>query len=423
MPDAPGPGGTGPGRRVGPRGIHPAALRHRRVGRRRQVDADRPPPPRHQAALRRPARGHLDGQPPPRRRGRGPVLRDRRAAGRARAGHHHRRGLSLRGDAAAQVRHRRLPRATSSTRGTWPPGASTADLAVVVVDATAGLREQTRRHCCIAALLGCPPPPGGRQQDGPGRLGRGRLPGRRRRDARPWPERLGIDDGGDRARLGPPRRQRGASASSHTPWYDGPTILGRLGGRPGRRRGRREGAGRRPACPCSGWCAIPAAGAATPAWSAAAPCAPATRSSSSPAGPAQPDRLGRDLRRRRSTRPPSSLSVTVRARRRPRRLARRPHRPGRRAPPRSSREFDATLCWFGERPGRGRRRGSGSSTPPGSPRPSSVSVARPPRRGRSDARAGRRAGPQRHRRGATRRWPRRWPSTPIASTASPAASW
>ena len=33
-------------------------------------------------------------------------------------------------------------------------GASTADLALVVVDATTGLREQTRRHCCIAALLG-----------------------------------------------------------------------------------------------------------------------------------------------------------------------------------------------------------------------------------------------------------------------------
>src|ERR1700722_10085171 len=33
-------------------------------------------------------------------------------------------------------------------------GASTADLAVVVVDAKAGLREQTRRHTCIAALLG-----------------------------------------------------------------------------------------------------------------------------------------------------------------------------------------------------------------------------------------------------------------------------
>ena len=33
-------------------------------------------------------------------------------------------------------------------------GASTADLALVVVDATAGLREQSRRHICIAALLG-----------------------------------------------------------------------------------------------------------------------------------------------------------------------------------------------------------------------------------------------------------------------------
>ncbi len=33
-------------------------------------------------------------------------------------------------------------------------GASTADLALVVVDVVHGLREQTRRHACIAALLG-----------------------------------------------------------------------------------------------------------------------------------------------------------------------------------------------------------------------------------------------------------------------------
>ena len=33
-------------------------------------------------------------------------------------------------------------------------GASTADLALVLVDSTAGLREQSRRHVCIAALLG-----------------------------------------------------------------------------------------------------------------------------------------------------------------------------------------------------------------------------------------------------------------------------
>ncbi len=33
-------------------------------------------------------------------------------------------------------------------------GASTADLALVLVDATSGLREQSRRHICVAALLG-----------------------------------------------------------------------------------------------------------------------------------------------------------------------------------------------------------------------------------------------------------------------------
>jgi sulfate adenylyltransferase large subunit len=33
-------------------------------------------------------------------------------------------------------------------------GASNADLALVVVDATSGVKEQTRRHLCIAALLG-----------------------------------------------------------------------------------------------------------------------------------------------------------------------------------------------------------------------------------------------------------------------------
>src|ERR1700678_622501 len=33
-------------------------------------------------------------------------------------------------------------------------GASTADLALVVIDVASGLKEQTRRHLCIAALLG-----------------------------------------------------------------------------------------------------------------------------------------------------------------------------------------------------------------------------------------------------------------------------
>ncbi len=33
-------------------------------------------------------------------------------------------------------------------------GASTADLAVILVDARAGILEQTRRHATIAALMG-----------------------------------------------------------------------------------------------------------------------------------------------------------------------------------------------------------------------------------------------------------------------------
>ena len=46
-------------------------------------------------------------------------------------------------------------------------GASTADLAVILVDATKGLLPQTRRHSYIASLLGIPNRPGGNQQDGP----------------------------------------------------------------------------------------------------------------------------------------------------------------------------------------------------------------------------------------------------------------
>jgi len=38
--------------------------------------------------------------------------------------------------------------------GNMATGASTADLALVVLDVASGLKEQTRRHLCIAALLG-----------------------------------------------------------------------------------------------------------------------------------------------------------------------------------------------------------------------------------------------------------------------------
>ena len=48
-------------------------------------------------------------------------------------------------------------------------GASTAQLAVVLVDARHGVVEQTRRHAAVAALLRRPARGARRQQDGPGR--------------------------------------------------------------------------------------------------------------------------------------------------------------------------------------------------------------------------------------------------------------
>ena len=60
-------------------------------------------------------------------------------------------------------------------------GASTADLALVLVDARNGVLEQSRRHAFIASLLGIPAFRGLRQQDGPRRLVAGTLRGDPRR--------------------------------------------------------------------------------------------------------------------------------------------------------------------------------------------------------------------------------------------------
>jgi sulfate adenylyltransferase subunit 1 len=105
-------------------------------------------------------------------------------------------------------------------------GASTADLVVVVVDATAGLREQTRRHCCIAALLGV----------------RHMLVAVNKMDLASWDRfaylavdreirslarRLGISS----VVTVPVSALEGdnvATASSRSPWYRGPTILDAL---------------------------------------------------------------------------------------------------------------------------------------------------------------------------------------------------
>ena len=60
-------------------------------------------------------------------------------------------------------------------------GASTADLAVVLIDARKGVITQTRRHSHILAAARRAPRHAGRQQDGPGRVRRRSLRGDRRR--------------------------------------------------------------------------------------------------------------------------------------------------------------------------------------------------------------------------------------------------
>ncbi len=105
-------------------------------------------------------------------------------------------------------------------------GASTADLALVVVDATAGLREQSRRHSCIAALLGvdqlvvCANKMDLVDWD---RASYQRLAGEVEALAR----RLGVSS----CTVVPISALNGdnvVSRSGAAPWYDGPTVLDAL---------------------------------------------------------------------------------------------------------------------------------------------------------------------------------------------------
>ena len=137
------------------RRIRPAPPRHLRLGRRRQVDADRPAALRHEAGLRRP-----DGavEETSERRGDGYVnlalLTDGLRAERE-------QGITIdvayRGFVTPKRRFQLAdaPGHVQYTRN-MVTGASTADVAVVLVDARKGVIEQTRRHTLIASLLAVP---------------------------------------------------------------------------------------------------------------------------------------------------------------------------------------------------------------------------------------------------------------------------
>jgi sulfate adenylyltransferase large subunit len=105
-------------------------------------------------------------------------------------------------------------------------GASTADLALVVLDVASGLKEQTRRHLCIAALLGV----------------RSIIVAVNKMDAVEWShvafERV-VDEIATLSReldftsvsIIPVSALLGdnvVESSSNLPWYDGPTVLDAL---------------------------------------------------------------------------------------------------------------------------------------------------------------------------------------------------
>ena len=146
-------------------------------------------------------------------------------------------------------------------------GASTANLAIVLVDARQGVIEQSRRHTYIAALLGIPH----------------LVIAVNKMDLVDWNKERFLEirdefedfipklDVFRDVKFIPISALNGdnvVARSDAAPWYDGPTVLDALesaqaGGWAAQHGvGRGSGAGSR----CSGCSASPAAGVATPAW-------------------------------------------------------------------------------------------------------------------------------------------------------------
>ena len=202
-----------------------AADRHRRLGRRRQVDADRAAALRLQADLRGPARaGRAGVRAPPRRRRRGrPRAADRRPARRARAGHHDRRRLPLLRHAAADVHHGRHP-------GPRPLHAQHGHGRVDGRPrARPGRRAQRDRPAVapprVHRLAAADPAHRGlHQQDGPRRLVRGASTTGSPTSSRDFAARLEVSD----VTFIPISALKGDNVvdrSENMPWYEGSPLL------------------------------------------------------------------------------------------------------------------------------------------------------------------------------------------------------
>ena len=106
-------------------------------------------------------------------------------------------------------------------------GASTADLAVILIDARKGVLTQTRRHTLPRVAARHPPRGAGHQQARPRRLLARRSSTRSRPTTGPSPPRSASTTSSasrcprSAATTSPSRRE-------NTPWYDGPTLIGHL---------------------------------------------------------------------------------------------------------------------------------------------------------------------------------------------------
>ena len=191
-----------------------APIRDRRVGRRRQVDPHRAAALRHEDDLRGPDRGgraHLASRWATSTSNLA-LLTDGLRAERE-------QGITI--DVA--YRYFATPKRKfiiADTPGhiqytrNMVTGASTADLAIVLLDARKGVLEQSRRHAFLASLLRIPHLVLVRQQDGPRRLRPGALRGDQGRVPRLRDEarhrRSHLHPG-----LGAPRRQRRRPVGEH----------------------------------------------------------------------------------------------------------------------------------------------------------------------------------------------------------------
>ena len=259
-------------------------------------------------------------------------------------------------------------------------GASTADLALVLVDATAGLREQSRRHICIAALLGvdqlvvCANKMDLVEWD---RSAYQRIVD----DMEALAHRLGITS----CTVIPISALNGDNVverSDAAPWYDGPTVLDALesasAGGWAAQHGLGHGSGAR--LPVQWVLRQPGGGRTYAGMVNGGPfrvgdqvvvlpqgARTTVRALETADGPLQRAEVGQSISLKLADHLDVSRGDLIAAAE---------------APPEVTEEFEATVCWFGERPLRAGDR-LRSSTRPGSPRSSSRRVSRDLRRERA----------------------------------------